>query len=468
MRYNILIIFIYALSRIPFLEAGFGTDGDAWRIIENGLYFSTNYEYKPSRLPGYPLYEILIYFLVYKGPLITNLVSAISGLFCIIIFKKLLEKFLRIDQRRSTLISLIFCFTPAVWVSSTITMDYLFAELFLLIAWYTLSNRKHKYISALFLGIATGVRPNNIIFIIPLMIGRFLIELKNNSSNSKIAKNIGIYVFIYFFVTILAMMPVFIKYGFLSLFSLSPEIFLNNQSIMLIGYNIIRATGVIGFLFFIAFFILIFYHNKSEINFPNFINDPNLIISLSGLLVNILLFIFSPYEPFYLIPAIPFLLYCLTSIVRNINWPSINYYMSILLLVLIFSNFIDIKIWSRDSTGKNSLVEPYIGKGILKDDYDMRKDLISESEYIFKTGNFKIPCVIITGWHFPIIRTYKKYYLEDEDCDCEIVQLLDKKSLINYIENDVTIYFTNGVENLTNQIHQYSLNDFENLNYIKY
>ena len=109
-----------------------------------------------------------------------------------------------------------------------------------------------------------------------------------------------------------------------------------------------------------------------------------------------------------------------------------------------------------------------MGNGIFRDDYNMRKDLISESEFIFKAGNFKKPFLIMTGWHFPIIRTYRKYYMEDKDCDCEIVQLLDKNSLIKYIENDVNIYFTNGVENQINQIHKYSFNDFNNLNHINY
>ena len=189
-------------------------------------------------------------------------------------------------------------------------------------------------------------------------------------------------------------------------------------------------------------------------------------ISLLGLLVNIILFIFSPYESFYLIPAIPFILFCLAYVYQKYSL-SINYYI-FLLSILILSNFIDLKIWARDNTGKNSLVKPYIGDGVFIDDYNMRKALISESEFIFKTGNFKIPCLIMTGWHFPIIRTYRKYYMEDKDCDCEIVQLLDKNSLIKYIENDVNIYFTNGVENQINQIHKYSFNDFNNLNHINY
>jgi hypothetical protein len=127
-----------------------------------------------------------------------------------------------------------------------------------------------------------------------------------------------------------------------------------------------------------------------------------------------------------------------------------------------------LKLWERDNTGKKSLVKPYIGKGIFKDDYDARKGLINESEFIFNTGNFKTPCIIMTGWHFPIVRTYKKYYLEKKECDCDLVQFLDKKSLIAYIENNVNIYFTNGVESQINQVHKYSLNDFNNLNYINF
>ena len=468
MGYNLLIIIIYALSRFPFLDAGFGTDGDAWRIIENGLHFITDHEYKWSRFPGYPLYEILIYFLTDKGPIITNLVSAISGLFCVIIFKNILQTYLDIDHRKSTLISLIFCFTPVVWIASTITMDYLFAELFLLLAWFSLGNANHKYISGVFLGLAMGARPNNIIFIIPMMVGLFLIEVRNNIFYIKIAKSLAIYLFSCVITSILVMMPVFLKYGVSSLLSTSSGLFFSNISIIIIGYNLIKVSGVIGLITFVVLSFLILFHHKSEIKGLEVIRDPNFIISFLGIIINILLFILLPDEPFYLIPSIPFALYCLTAFTNNIHQSNITFYLSIFLSILLISNIIDLKLWERDNTGKNSLVEPYIGKGIFKDDHDARKGLINESEFIFKTGNFKTPCIIMTGWHFPIVRTYKKYYLEKKKCDCDLVQLLDKNSLIAYIENDVNIYFTNGVEYQTNQVHQYSLNDFNNLNYINF
>ena len=53
-------------------------------------------------------------------------------------------------------------------------VDELFAELFLLLAWFSLGNANYKYISGIFLGLAMGARPNNVIFIIPMMIGLFL------------------------------------------------------------------------------------------------------------------------------------------------------------------------------------------------------------------------------------------------------------------------------------------------------
>ena len=142
----------------------------------------------------------------------------------------IIENSLSIDQKKSTLITLLFCFTPVVWIASTITMDYLFAELLLLLAWYLLGSTKHKYISGLFLGLAIGARPSNIIFVVPMMVGLFLIELKNNSSYARIAKNLGLYLIIFSIVTSLVMMPVFIKYGFISLIPLSSGVFSNNQS----------------------------------------------------------------------------------------------------------------------------------------------------------------------------------------------------------------------------------------------
>ena len=48
----------YAASRIPFLNGGYGTDPDAWRVALSGYWLWDHHEFYPSRLPGYPIHEL--------------------------------------------------------------------------------------------------------------------------------------------------------------------------------------------------------------------------------------------------------------------------------------------------------------------------------------------------------------------------------------------------------------------------
>ncbi|TAK68758.1 MAG: hypothetical protein EPO22_02190, partial [Dehalococcoidia bacterium] len=48
----------YVASRAPFINIGYGTDPDAWRVALAGYWLREHHEYYPSRLPGYPLPEL--------------------------------------------------------------------------------------------------------------------------------------------------------------------------------------------------------------------------------------------------------------------------------------------------------------------------------------------------------------------------------------------------------------------------
>ena len=62
-----LVIFgvsiVIFLSRLLFLENGYGSDADAWRVANVARYIATTEQYMASRLPGYPLQEIFYSFI---------------------------------------------------------------------------------------------------------------------------------------------------------------------------------------------------------------------------------------------------------------------------------------------------------------------------------------------------------------------------------------------------------------------
>lgn len=73
------------LSRLPFLSAGYGLDGDSWAVAISAMKLHSSGNYIVSRLPGYPVQEWLTSLVIGGGPLIVNgltaLISTIGFLF---------------------------------------------------------------------------------------------------------------------------------------------------------------------------------------------------------------------------------------------------------------------------------------------------------------------------------------------------------------------------------------------------
>src|SRR3972149_4028824 len=74
------LAFVYLAVRIPWLNLGYGTDPDAWRVALSAEHLLSDGEYLPSRLPGYPLHEFATVPLIRAGWVWTNLSTAVVSL----------------------------------------------------------------------------------------------------------------------------------------------------------------------------------------------------------------------------------------------------------------------------------------------------------------------------------------------------------------------------------------------------
>jgi len=61
------LAFIFLVVRLPWLWTGYGAETDAYRVALSGLHLWRDGEYLPSRLPGYPVHELLMAPLVALG-----------------------------------------------------------------------------------------------------------------------------------------------------------------------------------------------------------------------------------------------------------------------------------------------------------------------------------------------------------------------------------------------------------------
>ena len=108
-------------ARLPFLFAGYGADTDAYRVALSARYFWREGEYLPSRLPGYPLHEAATALVIWGGPLLTNLTTAIVAFVGVLVFDRIVVA-LGVPGRGWLLVAMGF--TPWLLVNSTTTIDY--------------------------------------------------------------------------------------------------------------------------------------------------------------------------------------------------------------------------------------------------------------------------------------------------------------------------------------------------------
>lgn len=154
----------FLLTRIPLLGGGYGADTDAYRVVLSGLHLWEEGEYLPSRLPGFPLHDGLTALLLWGGPWLTNLSTALVALGGVLVFARLAQV-LGVPAPGLTVLG--FAFTPYLAVTSTATYDYHFA-LTLVLACYLAAVRRRPILAGVLLGIAAGFRITSLVFLVPL------------------------------------------------------------------------------------------------------------------------------------------------------------------------------------------------------------------------------------------------------------------------------------------------------------
>jgi hypothetical protein len=159
-----LLALAVAATRAPFLSPGYGTDTDAWKLAYAARFIATQGHYLASRLPGYPIQELVSALAWKGGPLALN---GLSALFSVLATVLLFVAARRLRLRHAALITLAFAFTPAVYVGSVSAMDYLWAAAFLMGA-LVLALDGRAALAGVALGLATGSRITSAMFLPPL------------------------------------------------------------------------------------------------------------------------------------------------------------------------------------------------------------------------------------------------------------------------------------------------------------
>jgi hypothetical protein len=166
-RFALPLVVLAALAaRVPFLSAGFGIDSDAWRVGLAARFIRATGTYGSSRVPGHPVQDVVAALLVPLGPLGLNGATTILSLVAIVFFHRL--------ARRTALphpvpLTLAFAFLPLVWLHSVNALDYLWALAFLLGAADAFLGRRFV-LAGILLGVASGCRITSFALLLPLIV----------------------------------------------------------------------------------------------------------------------------------------------------------------------------------------------------------------------------------------------------------------------------------------------------------
>lgn len=344
----IFLAIIFFISRAPFIDLGFSaftnpaTDLDVLAVVNSAYLLRYAHVYAVSRFPGSPFYEIINSLLIDGGWVATNTATAVVSLICVILFGKILN-ILEIKNKAMLLIT--FTLMPVIWINSTITMDYMWGLMFILVAFYFMLTEKY-YFSGIALSFAIGTRVTSLVMVVPLL---YLMWHKKCD-----VKTIVAFLGITFAASTLIFSPVIYKYGFEFLEYTPRDITFNE-----VFY------GMTTQLLSIPTMILLLAALVLARKIPK--NDFSYNIGLSVLFVYALLFISHPSKPAYLIPAVPWGLIVLSRSFSRIAVIS-------LCLLIVLNGIISVKIQNNDG-----LIRLDHGS-VLKNYNDRKQTGISQSE----------------------------------------------------------------------------------------
>jgi hypothetical protein len=170
-RWQLAMVFaIVFLSRLPFLDAGYGVNVDGWRVARVARDIATTGEYSLSRFPGYPVQEIICSWFWRGGPFALNALSALFSATAATAFAAIARK---LGGRDFFFAALALAATPIFFISSVSSKDYVWAIAFVLLSILSALHQRAVF-AGTFLGLATGCRINSLSILLPIALILFV------------------------------------------------------------------------------------------------------------------------------------------------------------------------------------------------------------------------------------------------------------------------------------------------------
>jgi len=391
-RYGILLTgMLIFISRLPFLNAGYGSEEDAWGMALTAHNISQTGIYEYSRLPGHPVPE-LIYAAIYStGYFGFNLLTAIISTAGMLFFMAAL----RLAGIRNYLAAgIALAFTPVIYIASTNTMDYTWALAFIMVAFYLLLSG-HYALAGIAMGIAIGCRITSAFCILPFL---FLLNVTN--SFRPFSRPVIAFVSSAIFVSFILFLPLFNRYG-LGFFTFYDTIY---PTFAKAFYKFTFAVyGTIGSAVLLLYFILT-ASNKTIFRLQDPLHQKLRFVSVIVILGYSVLYWYLPQKAAFMIPVIPFII-----LFFAIHLPGKK--ITTLAICMVASGFfLGVNLYDPYRGGKPSTLaipfnagrqqaafDPVMGP--VTDEYSKRKQCLSFAASVVKRcETFKEKTAVVAGW----------------------------------------------------------------------
>jgi hypothetical protein len=428
-----LLAAVFIVVRIPWLWTGYGAETDAYRVALSALHLRASGEYLPSRLPGYPVHELLMAPLVLTGGSVaTNLATALAALAGVFVFAGIVS---RVNAQPRALLVVAFAFTPFLLVNSVQTKDYMWALTFMLASYLAAIDRRNL-LAGVLLGLGVGCRLTTGLFCLPLL----LLYLDRREVR-------GAWLFLVAFASVafLAFLPVTTQFG--------PR-FLAYADSRIAPDIIVRAIGQysIGAIGAIATMIALALSWRALVTFPETLTrDVHVRIWTATVVLYVLLFLRLPINLGYLIPIYPFGYLLLGRLVR----PAL---LTAVVALILISGVLDLDISAMHNFNLRTFAEtarPCRSCAELFHDLYARRLYV---DYATELANTSVPDhrVVLTGAIFPdfAVITWPRFHYELFDRYRPSISMLSDDGSMRDATHDVVYLASPDRPELIDALHE--------------
>jgi hypothetical protein len=449
------LFFIVLISRLPFLNVGYGAEEDSWGIALAAFNTKMTVIYEPSRFPGHPVQELIYSALWGAGPMVYNglcaMFSALAAVFFALILKHL-------DFKFYFLAALAFAFIPVVFISGTYTIDFLWSEAFVLMSFYYLLKNK-LIITGIFLGLAIGCRITSGAMLFPFMI--ILWQNGNVKNNFIQLLKISLPMII---VALVAFLPIILQFGtsFFMYYDQFPYPPLT-KVIYKMSLGVFGLLGIVGLFYGVTITLI----KRRAINhgelYMSGINKRILVASVIVILLYVISYFRLPQKSGYMIPVIPFIIILCGYYFNGRNFKIMCF--SLIIAPFILSiNVADKFRGAEYSTyaavfkvsGQTIFFDPVSGP--IFSDYSKRiQKMKYTDETIAKINSTTTPTDIIAGWWYNEIQV--TMIGKTQNPNVIIDAYIDQDKINDYVSRGYSIQYLPEQNIYNDQMYKMQITD---------